>query len=51
MEKRTWDSNKADLKQQILLHVPDLLGQRGLISDGEKIHMKRIIEQEKMRGP
>ncbi|MDE7334156.1 MAG: hypothetical protein K2O16_18400 [Lachnospiraceae bacterium] len=48
MEKEAVERGQEVLRRQVLMHMPDLLWQKGLIGEGEKIHMKRIIGQERM---
>lgn len=47
MEKEIGENGQEALKRQILMHMPDLLWRSGLISGGERIGMKRLIEQER----
>ncbi len=49
MEEKVRNSGREGLMAGILLHMPDLLGQKGLINDREKMDMKRMIEKERMR--
>lgn len=50
MEKTEKDREKEIFKQKILLHIPDLFLQQGLLGEGERIAMKEIIGQERIRG-